>query len=89
MSAWADTAPSKECLLRQEYPDLEEKWATYQCHKQIFSSIDKKLNKFGMIKRLFNSKEYNRIRITWMETKILCEDASREYQLLEKLYWDY
>ena len=84
-----DTAPTKEYLLRQEYPDLEEKWVIYQCHEQLFSSIDKRLKKFGAVRKFLYAKEYDRVRADWDETKSLYEDALKEYQILEKLLWDY
>lgn len=89
MSAWANSAPSKEYLLREEYPDLKEKWTVYQDYKHDFSDALTRLEKFGIIKRFFQSEEYNRVRTTWMEAKILYEDALKEYQILEKLLWDY
>ncbi len=89
MSAWADSAPSKEYLLRQEYPDLEEKWEVYHDHKRNFLEADEELKNFGIIKRFFNAEEYHRVRDNWAKTKFLYMDALKEYQILEKLLWDY
>jgi len=82
-------SPSKEELLRQEYPDLEEKWIVYRDHKRNFLEADEELKKFGIIKRFFNAKEYHCVRDNWVETKFLYMDALKEYQILEKLLWDY
>ncbi|KKM27795.1 hypothetical protein LCGC14_1571130 [marine sediment metagenome] len=84
-----DTAPTKEYLLRQEYPDLEEKWLVYNDHKRNFLVAEGRLSKFGIVKRFFNPKEYDRVRENWVKTKFLYMDALKEYQILEKLLWDY
>lgn len=89
MSVWAHSAPSKEYLLRQEYPDLEEKWEVYYDLRRNFLEADKELKKFGIIKRLLNSKKYSGTLADWDETKSLYEDALKEYLTLEKLLWDY
>lgn len=89
MSAWADSAPSKEYLLRQEYPDLEEKWEVYNDYKRNFLVAERRLAKFGIVKRFLNPKKYDRFLADWDETKSLYEIALKEYMMLEKLLWDY
>lgn len=82
-------SPSKEQLLREEYPDLEEKWKVYRARGRDFLEAHEELKKFGIIKRLFNSKEYNRVRDDWVKAKTLYENALKGYLILEKLLWDY
>lgn len=89
MSCWADSSPSKEYLLRQEYPDLEEKWIMYLNLQSIFLDEYKELKKFGIIKRFLNHKEYNRVFVRCMKAKTLQDTALEEYTILEKLLWDY
>ena len=84
-----EQSPSKEELLRQEYPDLEEKWIAYLNLKSIFVDVNKELFDFGIIKRLFNSKEYNRVHSNWEKAKTLYEDALKDYTILEKLLREY
>ena len=86
---WGDFGPTKEHLLREEYPDLEEKWEVYHGLRRDFYETDKELKKFGIIKRLFNSKEYNRGRSNLMKAQTLYENALKDYLILEKLLWDY
>ncbi|KKL92899.1 hypothetical protein LCGC14_1880110 [marine sediment metagenome] len=87
--SWSGVSPSREYLLREEYPDLKEKWEMYHDHKLTFLEVDEELKKFGIIKRFFNSKEYNHIRNNWVKAKTLYENELKEYQILEKLLWDY
>ena len=83
-----DTAPTKEYLLRQEYPDLE-KWIVYNDHKRNFLVAEGRLAKFGIVKRFLNPKKYDHVLSDWDETKSLYENAEKEYLILEKLLWDY
>lgn len=82
-------SPSKEELLREEYPDLKEKWEVYHDLGRNFLEADKELKKFGIIKRFLNSEKYSGALANLDETKNLYEDALREYLTLEKLLWDY
>ena len=84
-----EQSPSKEYLLRQEYPDLEEKWEVYHDFGRDFLEADEELKKFGIIKRFFNAEEYHCVRENWVKAKTLYEDALKEYHTLEKLLWDY
>ena len=83
------SSPSKEHLLREEYPDLKEKWIAYNDHKRNFVVAEGRLAKFGIIKRFLNPKKYDSVLADWDETKFLYMDALKEYQILEKLLWDY
>ena len=91
MSGWSGTqrSPSKEELLRQEYPDLKEKWEVYHNFGRDFLEADKELKTFGIIKKFFNIEKYHCVRNDWVKAKTLYEDALKEYHTLEKLLWDY
>lgn len=82
-------SPSKEYLLREEYPDLNEKWIMYQDYEHDFLNALTRLEKFGKIKIFFNPKKYDRAYANWSKTKNSYENAEKEYLLLEKLLWDY
>lgn len=82
-------SPSKEHLLREEYPDLEEKWIAYNDHKRNFLVAEGRLAKFGIVKRFLNPKKYDCVLADWDETKNLYEIALKEYMILEKLLWNY
>ena len=86
---WGDFGPTKEHLLREEYPDLEEKWEVYRARGRDFLEAHKELKKFGIIKRFFNAEEYHRVHNNWTEANTLYENALKEYTILEKLLWDY
>lgn len=83
------SSPTKEHLLREEYPDLKEKWIAYNVHCSNFSSATEELKSFGIIKRFLNPKKYDRVLADWDETKNLYEVALKEYMILEKLLWNY
>ena len=82
-------SPSKEELLREEYPDLKEKWIEYQECKHDFLVAEGRLAKLETWKRFLNPKKYDRALADWDKTKFLYMDALKEYQILEKLLWDY
>lgn len=84
-----DQSPSKEQLLREEYPDLEEKWKVYRVRGRDFLEAHKELKKFGIIKRFFNAEEYHCVRDNWVKAKLLYMDSLEEYHILEKLLWVY
>ena len=82
-------SPSKEQLLREEYPDLEEKWKVYRARGRDFLEAHEELKKFGIIKRFFNAEEYHCVRGDWEKAKTLYENTLKDYLILEKLLWDY
>ena len=87
---WGDwSGPSAEELLRQEYPDLMDKWTDVQKKEAARRTIEEQLINFNMIERLLQSRSFIHVFNRWEKSRDEYWEAEEEYLFLEKLLKDY
>lgn len=83
------SGPSAKEKLRQEYPDLMDKWTEYQKKEAKYTAILTELERFTVFEKLIKSKSYTHVFDKWLKFREEYWEAEEEYQFLEKLLRDY
>lgn len=84
-----DRGPSAEELLRQEYPDLMDKWNEFKKKEEIFRAIWDQLENFTLLERLLKSSSYIHVFEKWIKAREEQLEAREEYEFLKKLVKSY
>ena len=86
---WGGYGPTSMDLLREEYPDLMDKWREYHDKLSIFRDVENHLNRFSFIERLLKTSTYIYMFEQWEKYREEYLEAEKEYNLLEKLLRSY
>ena len=82
-------SPTKEELLRIEYPDLKEKWLAYHEASREFLECENQLSAFTLFERIFNTKTYIFVWRKVEQKKKVQAKAFEDYEMLKKLLMDH
>ncbi len=82
---YGPAGPTSMELLREEYPDLMDKWQECQKKEEIFRAIWDQLENFTIMERLLKSSSYIHVFEKWIKAREKQIEAKEEYNLLEKL----
>ena len=75
------SGPTKEEKLRKKHPELQKKWAVYQCYDEIYDDM--------MIQELDKSGDTADTDTEWEIASKNVEKAKKDYEFLKKMLWDY
>ena len=76
---WGDwSGPSAEELLRQEYPDLMDKWNGFKKKEDEYKVVWKQLGVFTFLERLLNTKSYIHAFSVWTQARQKIRAAEEE-----------
>ena len=74
--------------LRQEYPDLMDKWNEFRKKEIQLREITNQFNDFTFMSRIFKSGWYIYVLNEWQRLQKEYPEAKEEYYFLEKLLQD-
>ncbi len=85
----ASRGPTKEEELRMEFPDLKDKYETWQEEDVRLSELSKEINTFKFYEKIIGTKEYKAFVGKVITQEEIVQAAKDDYNFMEKMVRDY